>query len=409
MKIKLRVFLFTFAFCISLFTNNTFVVEAAYVSPVSANIDPGFYLQNSIEKQKIELSSETDGAVIYYTIDGKTPTTKSIKYTTPFSITKSTTINAIAVKSKATSKIATLKYTVIPNINCKSYSNYGELSLADRISMTITGKSMKVSGKVFSDFEKRIKITISRNSNNDKVISQTCPVSADGTYLITLQLNDISAEDTYTLEASTYESEDDNEIHRFNNVNMECKDGDITFAYDKNYEFNYVRRAQLISERSIKDCLQKSSDPKIKTIAKEILSGLNKPEEKLRAIHDWVAENIYYDQDLYFQIFDCPSFGYGSTLDAKKGVCEDYTRIFCQLVREADIPCAPIYGPACGLNGWEDHAWNEAYIDGRWIIIDTTWDSSTSYSRGQYVRDPASYEYYDISLENISKDHKWWN
>ena len=52
---------------------------------------------------------------------------------------------------------------------------------------------------------------------------------------------------------------------------------------------------------------------------------------------------------------------------------------------------------------------NEAYIDGRWIIIDTTWDSSTSYSRGQYVRDPASYEYYDISLENISKDHKWWN
>jgi len=49
-------------------------------------------------KKKIELVSETEGADIYYTLDGTTPTIKSNKYSEPFYINKSLTLKSIAVK-----------------------------------------------------------------------------------------------------------------------------------------------------------------------------------------------------------------------------------------------------------------------------------------------------------------------
>ncbi|HWD91725.1 MAG TPA: chitobiase/beta-hexosaminidase C-terminal domain-containing protein, partial [Verrucomicrobiae bacterium] len=45
----------------------------------------------------ITLSGATNGAAIYYTLDGSTPTTNSIFYTVPFTLTNSAAVNAIAV------------------------------------------------------------------------------------------------------------------------------------------------------------------------------------------------------------------------------------------------------------------------------------------------------------------------
>ncbi len=46
----------------------------------------------------IKMTCPTEGTSIYYTINGKTPTTKSMKYTEPFMIGHTTKIKAIAVK-----------------------------------------------------------------------------------------------------------------------------------------------------------------------------------------------------------------------------------------------------------------------------------------------------------------------
>lgn len=51
------------------------------------------------------------GAKIYYTTDGSTPTTKSKQYTKSFSVKKTTTIKAIAVKNGKKTKVVTVKYT----------------------------------------------------------------------------------------------------------------------------------------------------------------------------------------------------------------------------------------------------------------------------------------------------------
>jgi len=65
--------------------------------------------------QTISLSTITDGADIYYTLDGSTPTQDDSLYSGPFDITESTTLKFRAYKSGYTaSSIITFNYTIIP-------------------------------------------------------------------------------------------------------------------------------------------------------------------------------------------------------------------------------------------------------------------------------------------------------
>lgn len=153
--------------------------------------------------------------------------------------------------------------------------------------------------------------------------------------------------------------------------------------------------------------------------ALEITAGYSTDSEKLWAIYEWVAENVYYDRD---------SFQSGSSgvtepediLDMKpmRCVCEGYANLFRDLCRAAGIPCKVVHGYALGvgaesywteaiLNGNEsNHAWNEAYVGGKWRILDVTWDSQNTYENGAEKYAPMQDVYFDSSLRNFSKDHK---
>lgn len=65
------------------------------------------------QAQNVALSSATEGATIYYTLDGSTPTVSSTLYTGEIPVTQSVTIKAIAVKEGfSDSSIATAIYTI---------------------------------------------------------------------------------------------------------------------------------------------------------------------------------------------------------------------------------------------------------------------------------------------------------
>lgn len=66
------------------------------------------------EEVRLEISSTTEGAKIYYTTDGSTPTTQSTEYTAPVSIiSPETVVNAIAVKDGVVSGLASDTYNVV--------------------------------------------------------------------------------------------------------------------------------------------------------------------------------------------------------------------------------------------------------------------------------------------------------
>jgi len=158
-------------------------------------------------------------------------------------------------------------------------------------------------------------------------------------------------------------------------------------------------------------------DKEILELAKSIVKGISSEYDKVKAIHDWVTENIWYDDNATIEDSD-------NILQTKRAVCESYARLTVDLLKAAGIPAKYISGAVIGSRGFDDilnenvfmwtgsgigiHAWCEAYADGRWIIMDPTWNSDNGYSNGRYSKQkPGRHDYFDISLEDISSSHKY--
>ena len=154
-------------------------------------------------------------------------------------------------------------------------------------------------------------------------------------------------------------------------------------------------------------------------LAKSITAGITGDYDKAIALHDWVCNNIYYNYDAYYgrtSFGDNTAFG---TLQSRTSVCEGYANLTAALFRAAGIPAKKIVGFALGVstNGsWpanfdpsstSNHAWIEAYLDGRWVIIDSTWNSNNSWEHGQPSNSSGlrSYRYFDISPEFFAMNH----
>ena len=73
--------------------------EASGATPTVAKptINPGG--GSFLTSQEVSISCTTEGATIYYTLNGNDPTTSSTQYTAPFTLTATTTVKAFAVKT----------------------------------------------------------------------------------------------------------------------------------------------------------------------------------------------------------------------------------------------------------------------------------------------------------------------
>lgn len=63
--------------------------------------------------QSVTLSTETEGATIYYTTDGTEPTAESTEYTGAISVSATTTIKAVAVKDETLSVVESATYVIV--------------------------------------------------------------------------------------------------------------------------------------------------------------------------------------------------------------------------------------------------------------------------------------------------------
>lgn len=84
------------------------LTEVAPVATPTFSLEAGTY--NAV--QSVTINCATDGATIYYTTDGSTPTSSSTVYSGAVSITTSCTLKAIAIKGDDNSNVASTAYVI---------------------------------------------------------------------------------------------------------------------------------------------------------------------------------------------------------------------------------------------------------------------------------------------------------
>ena len=116
--------------------NSTAILRVKYVRlnystelPVTNVENPSFTpsetsFANSVD---VSLSCGTDGATIYYTLDGSDPKTSGTKitYTQAFTLTDTTTVKAVAVKDEDASSVVTKTYTKYGPLTCAELASRG--------------------------------------------------------------------------------------------------------------------------------------------------------------------------------------------------------------------------------------------------------------------------------------------
>lgn len=182
------------------------------------------------------------------------------------------------------------------------------------------------------------------------------------------------------------------------------------------YEKNKSISTALKSTYSI--CSDESS---VSELASSITEGCTTDYDKALALHDWICDNIYYDSDSISGGVNNAPYVASDVLAEKRAVCLGYANLYAAMCRSLSIPCNVVTGYALGVfetsdSVWNEtnintteanHAWNEVYLDNRWVIVDTTWDSGNKIKNSQRENEgETSHLYFDANLRFFSTNHK---
>lgn len=100
--------------------------------------------------------------------------------------------------------------------------------------------------------------------------------------------------------------------------------------------------------------------------------------EKARAIYVWLAHNIRYDVDGFYN-GDYGDESPQSVLKTRKAVCSGYANLYQALARQMDLKTVIVSGYAKGIGYLTgnlqrpNHAWNAVKIGDGWYLVDATW------------------------------------
>lgn len=112
-------------------------------------------------------------------------------------------------------------------------------------------------------------------------------------------------------------------------------------------------------------------------VAKFIDSHESDPYAKVKALHDFVADRIVYDV-VALNSGNFPPQDAATVFQTRKSVCAGYANLLMAMGQEVGIEIITISGDArsrgSSLSGM-GHAWNAVKIEGKWYLIDATWDS----------------------------------
>jgi transglutaminase-like putative cysteine protease len=102
-------------------------------------------------------------------------------------------------------------------------------------------------------------------------------------------------------------------------------------------------------------------------LANSEFGQINGRRALLAAVTDFVRSRLYYVPGS-----SGPTDGAVDTLLAGQGVCRDYAHLTVALLRAMEVPARLVAVYAPGLDPMDFHAVAEAYVDGEWLVADST-------------------------------------
>ena len=148
------------------------------------------------------------------------------------------------------------------------------------------------------------------------------------------------------------------------------------------------------------------NNDEIVALAKTITSGIKSDYAKVKAIHKWVANNIWYDVDALGN-GALAAIGPVEVIKHKRTNCVGFANLTIALAQVAGFPAKSISGWSLGIGGRNNHRWAEVYVDGRWVFTDASSDTNNGYMGGIfYPQRSCTTAYFDASVTQYSKTHK---
>lgn len=140
-----------------------------------------------------------------------------------------------------------------------------------------------------------------------------------------------------------------------------------------------------------------------KEIIKKIIKNGMSDFDKVKAINDYMIQNVTYDMENYInKTIPAASYTGLGAMEKKVAVCAGYAKMFRTLAIVAGLEVTYVTGDV--PSGY--HAWNQVKVDGKWYNIDVTWndpDCETK-EKGHYYC--GCYEYFLLSNEDFEISHR---
>lgn len=271
----------------------------------------------------------------------------------------------------------------------------------DYLDLSISGSTLTVSGRILADGLRQVRVRCGSG------IGYTVDAASEEYFSVQLSLSFSGRQpvDVYTNRGggSTFSS------YIYDRILIQNTGSGYqimpSLVLENNEKFNSID----IDPQSL---LSQEVPAPVAAMSDQIVGSETDPYTQVFLLHQWAAENIAYD---YTMLSGATTYVTDSAgvLELRRSVCQGYAELLRDLILAQNIPAmfcgnSALSGSyALTTTGGEGHAHVEAYVNGRWVVMDPTWDSQNKYygPGNQEWESPNGYYYFDITPEAFAMDH----